>query len=105
MKKTTNTGPSPDVTHPMSDYKGIVYIKNIIKDPRIEVGDYTCYDDIDNPENFEKNVLYNDFPFEDDKLIIGKFCSLSDPTVNNKPVNKPYVRIQWRAYSFNLMHL
>ena len=52
------------------------YLKNFIKSPKIEVCDYTYYDDPDGPENFEKNVLYH-FDFIGDKLIIGKFCAIA----------------------------
>lgn len=52
------------------------YLKNIIKNPQIIVGDYTYYDDSDDIYNFEKNVLYI-FEFMKDKLIIGKFCQLA----------------------------
>jgi len=34
----------------------LVYLKNIVKNPNIIVGDYTYYDDFENPENFERNV-------------------------------------------------
>ena len=42
-----------------------VYLNAVIKDPSIEVGDYT---------------IYNDFvsdPFNHERLIIGKFCSIA----------------------------
>lgn len=71
-----SNGPSPDQKYPLPDQTRLVYLKNIIKNPNILVGDYTYYDDFENPENFEKNVLYH-FDFEGDKLIIGKFCSIA----------------------------
>jgi virginiamycin A acetyltransferase len=37
---------------------------------------YTYYDDPEDSENFERNVLYH-FPFIGDQLIIGKFCALA----------------------------
>jgi len=40
------------------------------------VGDYTYYDDPEDAEHFERNVLYH-FPFIGDKLIIGKFCAIA----------------------------
>lgn len=53
------------------------FIKNIIKNPNIIVGDYTYYDDYEtNGEDFEKHVTHF-YPFIGDKLIIGKFCSLA----------------------------
>ncbi|NEP57811.1 MAG: CatB-related O-acetyltransferase [Symploca sp. SIO2G7] len=71
-----NYGPSPHTKYPLADQKRLVFLKNIIKNPNIIVGDYTYYDDFENPENFERNVLYH-FDFEGDKLIIGKFCSIA----------------------------
>lgn len=69
-------GPSPDSLYPLPDYRKLVYLKAMIKNPNIIVGDYTYYDDLENPENFERNVLYH-FDFIGDKLIIGKFCSIA----------------------------
>ena len=52
------------------------FIKNTVKNPNILVGDYSYYDDPEDSENFERNVLYH-FPFIGDKLIIGKFCAIA----------------------------
>ncbi|MEL6319236.1 MAG: CatB-related O-acetyltransferase [Cyanobacteria bacterium J06626_14] len=69
-------GPSPNTKHPIAGQNRLVYLKNILTNPNIIVGDYTYYDDFENPENFERNVLYH-FDFIGDKLIIGKFCSIA----------------------------
>ncbi|MEO0987992.1 MAG: CatB-related O-acetyltransferase [Cyanobacteria bacterium J06639_14] len=69
-------GPSPNTKHPITGQNRLVYLKNILTNPNIIVGDYTYYDDFENPENFERNVLYH-FDFIGDKLIIGKFCSIA----------------------------
>ncbi|MEM0979688.1 MAG: CatB-related O-acetyltransferase [Cyanobacteria bacterium P01_H01_bin.58] len=69
-------GPSPDTQHPIPGQTRLVYLKTIITNPNIIVGDYTYYDDFENPENFERNVLYH-FDFIGDKLIIGKFCAIA----------------------------
>lgn len=69
-------GPSPDSRYPITGQTRLVYLKNIITNPNIIVGDYTYYDDFETPENFERNVLYH-FDFIGDKLIIGKFCSIA----------------------------
>lgn len=69
-------GPSPKQTHPMDGFPQVCFIKNTIENPNIVVGDYTYYDDPDDSENFERNVLYH-FPFIGDKLIIGKFCAIA----------------------------
>lgn len=56
----------------------IVYLKDVITDPNIQVGEYTIYNDfVRDPREFEKNnVLYHD-PVNGDKLKIGKFCSIA----------------------------
>ncbi len=47
-----------------------------MQNPNIVIGDYTYYDDPDDSENFERNVLYH-FPFIGDKLVIGRFCAIA----------------------------
>ncbi|MGE0090877.1 MAG: CatB-related O-acetyltransferase [Bacteroidales bacterium] len=70
------TGPNKDIKFPLENYDRLCFLKNIVKNPNIIVGDYTYYDDFDNVENFEKNVKYH-FDFIGDKLIIGKFCMIA----------------------------
>lgn len=70
------TGPDKDKIFPLVHYNRLCFLKNIIKNPNIIVGDYTYYDDFENIENFEKNVKYH-FDFIGDKLIIGKFCMIA----------------------------
>lgn len=72
----TSKGPSPDSKHPMDGFPQVCYIKNTVSSPNIIVGDYSYYDDPDDSENFERNVLYH-YPFIGDKLIIGKFCAIA----------------------------
>ena len=69
-------GPSPDTRYPLPGQTRLVYLKTIVKNPHILVGDYTYYDDFEDPEQFERNVLYH-FDFIGDRLIIGKFCSIA----------------------------
>jgi len=68
-------GPSPHSKYPLADQTRLVFLNNIIKNPNIIVGDYTYYDDFENPENFERNVLYH-FDFVGDQLLIGNFARL-----------------------------
>ena len=69
-------GPAPLNKHPMEGFPQICFIKNTVKNPNIIIGDFTYYDDPENSEEFERNVLYH-FPFIGDKLIIGKFCAIA----------------------------
>ena len=68
--------PNKNLKFPLKDYKKLCFLKNIIKNPNIIIGDFTYYDDFDNVDNFEKNVKYN-FDFINDKLRIGKFCMIA----------------------------
>lgn len=61
---------------PIPNINRLCFLKNIINQPNIIVGDYTYYDDPNDVENFLKNVLYH-FDFIGDKLIIGKFCQIA----------------------------
>ena len=55
-----------------------VYLKDVITDPGIEVGEYTMYNDfVNDPREFEKNNVLYHYPVNGDKLIIGKFCSIA----------------------------
>jgi virginiamycin A acetyltransferase len=69
-------GADPKDKHPMKGFPQICFIQNTVSNPNIIIGDYTYYDDPEDSENFERNVLYH-FPFVDDRLIIGKFCALA----------------------------
>lgn len=69
-------GPDPTNKHPMDGFPQVCFIKNSVQNPNIVIGDYTYYDDPDDSEDFERNVLYH-FPFIGDKLIIGKFCAIA----------------------------
>jgi virginiamycin A acetyltransferase len=69
-------GPDPNDKHPMLGFPQVCFIKNTVKSPNIVIGDYTYYDDPEDSENFERNVLYH-FPFIGDRLLIGRFCALA----------------------------
>lgn len=69
-------GPDPSDKHPMKGFPQVCFIRNTVENPNIVIGEYTYYDDPDDSENFERNVLYH-FPFIGDKLIIGKFCAIA----------------------------
>ena len=52
-------GPDKDSKFPLAGYDRLCFLKNVIQNPNITVGDYTYYDDFENVENFEKNVKYH----------------------------------------------
>ncbi len=68
----------PETLYPIENVtKNVVFLKNVITNPMIEVGDYTYYDGRGKIEDFEKeNVLF----CLTCRLTIGKFCQLASGT-------------------------
>ena len=63
--------------YPRTGDQQTVYLNAVIKDPQIEVGDYTIYNDfIADPLLFEKNNVLYHYPIHRERLIIGKFVLL-----------------------------
>jgi virginiamycin A acetyltransferase len=60
----------------MRGFPQICYIRNTVRNPQIQIGEYTYYDDPENSEDFERNVLYL-FPFVGDRLVIGRYCAIA----------------------------
>lgn len=69
-------GPDPSESHPLAGIDRLCFVKNTCANPQIVIGDYTYYDDPENSEHFERNVLYL-FPFIGDRLVLGKFCAIA----------------------------
>jgi acetyltransferase-like isoleucine patch superfamily enzyme len=64
--------------YPRSNDSQTVYLKNVITDPGIEVGDYTIYNDFaKDPTGFQHNNVLYYYPVNHDRLEIGKFCSIA----------------------------
>lgn len=69
---------NPECIYPRTDDHDTVYLKNVINNPNICVGDFTIYNDFANdPRQFEKNNVLYHYPINHDKLVIGKFCSIA----------------------------
>ena len=79
MSKISNR-PDPNAAFPNPKIPSLCYIKNVVKNPRIVVGDYTYYDDVDGADQFEKHVTHF-YDFIGDRLIIGKFCAIANVSV------------------------
>lgn len=64
--------------YPRTGDRQTIYLKNVITNPNIIVGDYTIYNDfVHDPVMFEQNNVLYHYPINKDKLIIGKFCSIA----------------------------
>ncbi len=70
--------PVSEKIYPRTQDAQTVYLKNVITDPRIKIGEYTMYNDfVNDPRDFEKNNVLYHYPINDDKLKIGKYCSIA----------------------------
>jgi virginiamycin A acetyltransferase len=81
MKKETlnknQVVPDPSVKFPQPNNAHSVYLQNVVKNPRIIIGEFTIHHDFNDPTDFEtENVLYLNAE-NDDKLIIGKYVSIA----------------------------
>lgn len=64
--------------YPRTGDTNTVYLKNVITNPNIEIGDYTMYNDFyHDPRDFQKNNVLYHYPVNHDRLKIGKFCSIA----------------------------
>ncbi|MDP4181822.1 MAG: CatB-related O-acetyltransferase [Bacillota bacterium] len=64
--------------YPRTDDFETVYLKHIITNPNITIGDYTMYNDfVSDPTQFERNNVLYHYPINEDRLIIGNFCSIA----------------------------
>ena len=65
-------------TYPRTNDYQTIYLNTIINNPNIIVGDYTIYNDfVNDPAQFEKNNILYHYSINQDRLIIGKFCSIA----------------------------
>lgn len=67
-----------DKLYPRTGDTQTVYLKNVISRLNIEVGDFTMYNDfVNDPKDFERNNVLYQYPINNDRLIIGKYCSIA----------------------------
>ena len=67
-----------DKIYPRTGDRETVYLKNVIDNPNIQIGNYTIYNDfVHDPREFRKNNVLYHYPINKDRLLIGKFCSIA----------------------------
>lgn len=68
----------PAKVYPRSGDRETVYLKQVVDDANISIGEYTMYNDfVHDPREFQRrNVLYH-YPVNHDRLVIGRFCSIA----------------------------
>ncbi|MBB4302985.1 virginiamycin A acetyltransferase [Rhodobium orientis] len=82
----------------------VVYLKNAIDIPQIEVGDYSYYSSFGRPENIAAAIAPYLFPHSREKLIIGKFAQIAHGAqFITSSANHPMGGVT--AYPFRLFNL
>jgi virginiamycin A acetyltransferase len=67
--------PDPTHVHPLAAHPRVVYLRPLVDDPRVDVGEYTYYDDAELTNDFlERNVLYRNGP---ERLVIGRYTAIA----------------------------
>ncbi len=64
--------PNPDTIHPIAGYDKEIYVKPMIRNPNIVVGEFTYIADAE----FESHVTHL-YDWNGDRLVIGKFCQIA----------------------------
>ncbi len=70
------TAPDAKALFPIEGQPSMVFLKPLVANPQIEIGEYSYYHSFDDPKAFEDNVRYL-FDFIGDRLVIGRFCSIA----------------------------
>ena len=64
--------------YPRANDHETVYLKSVVKNSNIIVGDFTMYNDfVNDPRQLERNNVLYHYPINHDRLVIGKFCSIA----------------------------
>lgn len=64
--------------YPRPQGHSTVYLQNVVTDPSITVGEYSTYDDfVHDPRDFQRNNVLYHYPINQERLVIGKFCSIA----------------------------
>jgi virginiamycin A acetyltransferase len=61
--------------HPVEGHERVVFLKPLVTNPNIEIGEYTYYDDPVDPLGFERDAVL--YAFGPERLVIGRFCAIA----------------------------
>lgn len=70
-------GPDPRAVHPVPAHQRIVFLRNVVTAPNVEIGEYTYYDDPDAALLFDTRNILHHYEFLGDRLVIGRFCAIA----------------------------
>jgi len=66
--------PDPGTLHPVAGQDRVVFLKPLVRSPKIEVGDFTYYDHPERATAFEADAVL--YAFGPERLVIGRYCAI-----------------------------
>ena len=67
--------PDPRTLHPVAGQDRVVFLKPLVRSPKIEIGDFTYYDDPERATEFEADAVL--YAFGPERLVIGRYCAIA----------------------------
>jgi virginiamycin A acetyltransferase len=67
--------PDPGTLHPVAGQDRVVFLKPLVRNPRIQIGDFTYYDHPERATEFETDAVL--YAFSSERLVIGRYCAIA----------------------------
>ena len=67
--------PDPGTLHPVAGQDRVVFLKPLVRSPKIEIGDFTYYDHPERATEFETDAVL--YAFGPERLVIGRYCAIA----------------------------
>ena len=67
--------PDPGTLHPVAGQDRVVFLKPLVRSPKIEIGDFTYYDHPERATEFEADAVL--YAFGPERLVIGRYCAIA----------------------------
>ncbi len=67
--------PDPGTLHPVAGQDRVVFLKPLVRSPKIEIGDFTYYDHPERAIEFEVDAVL--YAFGPERLVIGRYCAIA----------------------------
>lgn len=69
--------PDPTTIHPLPAHPRVVFLKPLVDRDNLSIGEFTYYDDPDQPERFVDKCVLHHYDFLGDRLVIGRFTAIA----------------------------
>jgi virginiamycin A acetyltransferase len=67
--------PDPGTLHPVAGQDRVVFLRPLVRNPRIQIGDFTYYDHPERATEFETDAVL--YAFGPERLVIGRYCAIA----------------------------